>query len=112
MNTYGSSRQEAIVNKFGKITLFVTSTILATTMCMATPTTSHAGNRGEGNVGMKLLDAIVVRPTSMVWAFVGTGLYLGTTPLSVPTGIADKTAKYLYRKPWKYTAGRPLGAWH
>jgi hypothetical protein len=48
----------------------------------------------------------------MVWAFVGTGLYLGTTPLSVPTGIADKTAKYLYRKPWKYTAGRPLGAWH
>ncbi len=99
------------MNKFGKITLIITSTILATTMVMATPTTSHAGRRNQASVGMKLLDAILVRPTSLVVAFAGTGLYLGTTPLTGLTGYADKTGKYLFSKPWEYTAGRPLGRW-
>ena len=99
------------MNKFGKITLAVSATILATTMIMTTPTTSHAARRNEASVGMKLLDALIVRPTSLVVAFAGTGLYLGTTPLTVPTGMATKTGKYLYREPWKYTSGRPLGVW-
>ena len=100
------------MTKFGKITLTLSATILAATMIMTTPATSHAGKRNDASVGMKLLDAIVVRPTSLVMAFAGTGIYLGTTPLTVPTGMANKTGKYLYRTPWKYTSGRPLGVWH
>jgi len=99
------------VNKFGKLTLFVSALSLAAVMIVAVPGTSHAGRRSDASVGMKLLDAIVVRPTSLVFALATSGVYLGTTPLTVPTGMAQETAKYLYRKPWQYTSGRPLGVW-
>ena len=94
-----------------KLVVFASVTILAVTMTMATPATSHARKHKQASAGRKLVDATLVRPISMVLSLVGTGLYLGTTPLTVPTGIADETAEYLYRRPWEYTHGRPLGSW-
>jgi hypothetical protein len=65
----------------------------------------------QASTGGKIIDAIVVRPIALVVAFAGTGLYLGTTPLTGLTGTSEKTAKYLMRRPWRYTSGRPPGVW-
>lgn len=99
------------MNKFGKITLFVSALTLASTMIVATPTTSHAGKRNDPGAGMKLLDAVAVRPLSLVYALTTSVVYVGTTPLTVPTGMAPETSKYLFSRPWKYTYERRLGSW-
>ena len=97
------------MTKLSKITLVASTCMLAATMTLATPGISEAGKRNEATTGMKVLDATVVRPTAMIVSFIGTGLYVGTAPLTGLMGYADKSAKYLMRKPWRYTSGRPLG---
>jgi hypothetical protein len=90
-------------------TTFFLTLALASALLLSDPTTADASKRNNAPVGLKLVDAVLVRPPMFVLSLVGSGLYLGTTPLTVPTGIADQTAKVLYRRPWKFTNGRRLG---
>jgi hypothetical protein len=91
----------------------MTTFFLAAATCAALTLTlvpaSQAARRSDASAGAKLADAVLVRPVMMVLSLAGSALYLGTTPLTVPTGIADETAKVLYRKPWRFTNGRRLG---
>ena len=57
----------------------------------------------------KTLDVAIVRPVSLVVSLVSTGLFLGTLPLTFPTGVGDESAYLLVAAPWRYTAGRYLG---
>jgi len=91
------------------ITTFFLALAATAVLTLAIPPASQAGRQHDASPGAKLADAILVRPVMLVLSLAGSGLYLGTTPLTVPTGIADETAKVLYRKPWRYTNGRRLG---
>lgn len=88
---------------------FFLAAATAVVLCLASAPQAQAGKRHEASTGAKVVDAVLVRPLMMVLSLAGSGVYLGTTPLTVPTGIADETAKVLYRKPWRYTNGRRLG---
>ena len=89
------------------------ATLLALTLALA-PASALAleGGQDEPSVGMKLLDATLVRPPSLVAAAGATAVYLATLPLTWPTGIATETGRYLLIVPWRWTSARFLGDFH
>lgn len=61
------------------------------------------------DVGMAIVDVLLVRPLCVVGSLVTTALSLGTLPITVPTGVGDESAVYLIHAPWRFTAGRVPG---
>lgn len=66
----------------------------------------------EASGGMKVVDALIVRPFCMVGSVVSTTLYLATLPITAPTGVSHEAASTLVTAPWRFTAYRYLGEWH
>lgn len=60
-------------------------------------------------VADKILDVAVVRPLGLLFALSGTGLYLGTMPLTYMTGLSEPAARFLVLAPWRYTSARVVG---
>jgi hypothetical protein len=61
------------------------------------------------NVGLQLVDAILVRPPAAIISTVSTALYMVTTPLTFVIDVDEQTADALVVWPWRLTVGRPLG---
>ncbi len=79
---------------------------VALVLFFALPAQAHVE---PGNVGMVLLDALVVRPLSVVGSTVSTAVSLGTMPYAWLIGAGEESAVYLIHAPWRFTAGRVWG---
>lgn len=55
------------------------------------------------------IDAVVVRPVSLVATVAGTGLFIVSLPFSLLGHNTDKAGERLVAEPAKYTFARPLG---
>jgi len=60
-------------------------------------------------VGSQVLDVALVRPLAMVGAWVSSGVFFATLPLTFFTGVGTQSARYLVVTPWRFTLGRPVG---
>lgn len=56
-----------------------------------------------------VFDFLVIRPLSVPACVLGTGMFLVTTPLTVPLRQVRITAKKLVVNPFRFTFQRPLG---
>jgi hypothetical protein len=81
---------------------------LALFALFALPAQAHA-EAEPGNVGMILLDALVVRPLCVVGSTASTALSIGTMPATWLIGAGDESALYLINAPWRFTSGRVWG---
>jgi len=77
------------------------ATLLAAPAAMATP--------NDAPVGLKILDVVVVRPTSFLVSLVSTGIFLGSLPLTYPTGVSYDLGNYMIAAPWRFTSSRYIG---
>ena len=91
----------------------IAATCLALALLLA-PTSALAleGGHPEPSVGMKILDALVIRPPSLLATLGSTAAYLGTLPFTYPTGIAPEVGRYMMIVPWRWTTARFLGDFH
>lgn len=78
------------------------------TMATGIPFAS-AQDDNSGNVGLEILDALVVRPISAGVSCLTTALYLGTFPITYLAGESKEAEKNLVEKPWRFTHSRALG---
>jgi hypothetical protein len=65
----------------------------------------------EPSGGTKALDVLVVRPLSLVGSLISTGLFIGTLPVTAPTGVSQEAAYLMVAAPWRFTGGRHIGEW-
>ena len=78
------------------------------------PNALLAGNSGchaqnETPAASMALDALLIRPASLVATVVGTVTYVVTLPFSALGGNAGEAGNALVLEPAKYTFVRPLG---
>ncbi|MBW2329221.1 MAG: hypothetical protein JRF04_06330 [Deltaproteobacteria bacterium] len=59
--------------------------------------------------GVMLLDAVVVRPLTLVASVAGAALWVVTLPFTLLGGNTDEAGDVLVRDPLCYTFKRPLG---
>ena len=67
------------------------------------------GTESRADFGLKLVDAALVRPATLVGASISTTFFLGTLPLTFLTGVGVEAADVLVLAPWRFTAARYLG---
>jgi|GEM_PF-5096014 hypothetical protein len=70
---------------------------------------ASAQDQESRNLGLEILDALVVRPISAGVSCLATALYLGTFPVTYIAGESKEAEKNLVEKPWRFTHGRALG---
>jgi hypothetical protein len=64
----------------------------------------------DAPVVLKILDFVLVRPTSMVVSFASMAVYLGTVPLTFPMGFSYDLGTYMVVVPWRFTSSREYGS--
>lgn len=76
-----------------------------------TPSTAMAiePERPSTNVGLKILDAMLVRPICLVGSIASTAVGLAGAMLTFPMGMADEVVTYTIIAPWRFTNSRYLG---
>ena len=84
--------------------LFVTLTLT-----LFSPAASAQDQKASGNLGLKVLDAIFVRPISAGVSCLSTALYIGTFPVTYLMGESERSEKVLVESPWRFTHARALG---
>jgi len=84
------------------------SILIAMVIALSSPV-AHGEEAGQSNVGMKILDLILVRPISIVVSTASTAIYLATVPITFPAGVSEPAARALVEAPWRYTGARYLG---
>jgi hypothetical protein len=78
-------------------------------------TVAHSRYVEEVQPGYIMLDILLYRPAGLVATIVGTGLYIGISPLTALASIPEphdafvKTGEILILSPANYTFVRPLG---
>lgn len=60
--------------------------VLTMTMLLAAP--AAMAEPAEAPVGMKILDFVLVRPTSFVLSVASTAIFIGSVPLTYPMGFS------------------------
>ena len=65
--------------------------------------------RRDRNVGLKILDAALVRPICFVGSIASTAVGLAGAMLTFPMGLADEVVTYTIIAPWRFTNTRYLG---
>jgi hypothetical protein len=58
--------------------------------------------------GIVLFDAVVGRPLGLATTIAGTGIYIATLPMTLPTGSARETGRELVKRPAGWTFVRPI----
>ncbi len=81
--------------------------VLTMSMLLAAP--AAMAEQGDAPVGMKILDFVLVRPTSFVISIVSTAVFIGTVPLTFPMGVSYDLGNYMVIVPWRYTSSREYG---
>ena len=83
---------------------------LSLTMTPVAPAAAYeADDRDSTNVGLAILDGVLVRPVMLGVSLATTGLYLGTLPLTFLTDVDEEAGDVLVYKPWWFTSGREAG---
>jgi hypothetical protein len=78
-------------------------------------TVPHSQKVEEEQPGFVMLDVLVYRPAGLIATVIGTGVYIGISPLTALASIPEphdafvKTSKILILSPANYTFVRPLG---
>lgn len=78
-------------------------------------TVAHSQDVEEVQPGYVMLDVLLYRPAGLAATIIGTGLYIGISPLTALASIPEphdafvKTGKILILMPVNYTFVRPLG---
>jgi len=65
--------------------------------------------RRDRNVGLKILDAMLVRPLAFVGSIASTAVGLPAALITFPMGLADEVVTYTMVAPWRFTSTRYLG---
>jgi hypothetical protein len=66
--------------------------------------------RQEGpSVGLKILDALLVRPAGLVGSTISTAAYLAISPFVFVLGLGEPTARAMVEAPWRFTSFRYVG---
>jgi len=81
--------------------------VLTMTMLLAAP--AAMAEPEEAPVGMKILDFVLVRPTSFVLSVASTAIFIGTVPLTYPMGVSYDLGTYMVAVPWRFTSSRHYG---
>ena len=81
--------------------------VLTMAMLLAAP--AAMAEHADAPVGMKILDFVLVRPTSFVISIVSTAVFIGTVPLTHAMGVAYDLGAYMVVVPWRYTSSRHYG---
>ena len=81
--------------------------VLTMAMLLAAP--AAMAEPADAPVGMKILDFVLVRPTSFVVSVVSTAVFIGTVPLTYPMGVGYDLGTYMVAIPWRYTSSRYYG---
>lgn len=77
--------------------------------CFLFPAAGSAGEKPAAGKAAKTADALLVRPIALPFAIAGTGIYLGTLPLTFLIDTDEPSAELMVRRPWWFAAGRQLG---
>jgi hypothetical protein len=77
------------------------------TMLLAAP--AAMAEPADAPVGMKILDFVLVRPTSFVLSIASTAVFIGTVPLTYPMGFSYDLGNYMVAVPWRFTSSRHYG---
>lgn len=89
----------------------ITSLSLAIILVVSVPGTalaSESGNEIGDDVGI-ILDLVILRPVGVVATVGGFVIFVGSLPISLPTGSVRKTFNALVSRPAIYTFWRTLG---
>jgi len=81
--------------------------VLTMTLLLAAP--AAMAEPADAPVGMKILDFVLVRPTTFVLSIVSTAVFIGTVPLTYPIGVSYDLGAYMVAVPWRFTAARHFG---
>jgi hypothetical protein len=65
--------------------------------------------KGEPSASVVAADAVLGRTLGLATTIVGTGVFIITLPMSVPSGSVDSAAWGLIGRPGGWTFDRPLG---
>jgi hypothetical protein len=65
--------------------------------------------KGEPSASIVAADAVLGRPLGLATTIVGTGVFILTLPMSVPSGSVESAAWGLIGRPGGWTFNRPLG---
>ena len=89
----------------------ITSLSLAMFLAVTLPGVAQADERGTetGDDVAIVFDLIVLRPVGLVATVAGVLVFVGSLPISIPTGSFKKSFTALVAKPASYTFWRTLG---
>jgi hypothetical protein len=89
----------------------ITSLSLAVFLAVSLPGTALANETGteSGDDVAIILDLVVLRPVGLVATVAGVIIFVGSLPISLPTGSVGKTFNAMVAKPASYTFWRTLG---
>jgi hypothetical protein len=79
------------------------------TMSMLLVAPAAMAEPADAPVGLKILDFVLVRPTSFVISAASTAVFIGTVPLTFPMGVSQDLGTYMVVVPWRYTSSRHYG---
>lgn len=91
--------------------LLITSLSLAVFLTINVPNTAIASEAGTetGDDVSIILDLLILRPVGLVATVGGVVIFVGSLPISLPTGSVGKTFRALVVRPASYTFWRTLG---
>lgn len=91
--------------------LLITSLSLAVFLAVSLPNTALANESGTetGDDVSVILDLLILRPVGLVATVAGTIIFVGSLPISLPTGSVGKAFNSLMARPAAYTFRRTLG---
>ncbi len=89
----------------------ITSLSLAVFLTVSLPGSALANETGSesGDDVAIILDLVVLRPVGLVATVAGVIIFVGSLPISLPTGSVGKTFNAMVAKPASYTFWRTLG---
>lgn len=89
----------------------ITSLSLAIFLAVSLPGSAQAAESGKeiGDDVSIILDLVILRPVGLVATVGGVVIFIGSLPISLPTGSVGKTFNALVAKPASYTFWRTLG---
>ena len=87
------------------------SMILGLTLQAPVAAEAYRQQTVERSAGAMAIDAVAVRPLSLIATALGTGIFLVSLPFSALGGNVDQAAKSLVIAPARFTFVRPLGAY-
>ncbi len=90
--------------------IWVLAIFIFTCPVMAGAASAHSGCCGtEPSVGIKVFDALLVRPVWLVGSIVSTAVFIGISPLAGAIGIGEPLGHAMVEAPWRFTHSRCLG---